>query len=90
MRSREEGVGFYLFQEIRVLEGERTGSMEGYESVEGMRGYLKGGERAVVYTKVHGRWKGKWEVVKRERTRIGVVLKLEEGTKLKIWNIYVG
>ena len=90
MGSREEGVDFYLFQEAPVLEGERTVSMEGYESVDGMGGYLKGGEGAVVSTKVHERWEGKWEVIKRERTRIGLLLKLGGGRKLEIWNIYVG
>ena len=59
MGSREEGVDFYLFQEVLVLEGEKMVSMDGYESVDEMGGYLVGGEGAVVCTKVHERWEGK-------------------------------
>jgi len=88
--SRDEEVDIYLFQEIPVLEGEKTVNMEGYDSVDGVGGYLKGGQGAVVCTKVHERWEGKWKVLVRERVRIGLLFNMGEGRSLEVWNIYVG
>jgi len=88
--SREEGVDIYMFQEIPVIDGERTVDMEGYDSVDGVGGYLQGGEGAVVCIKVHERWEGKWRVVVRERARIGLVFELGGGRSLEVWNVYVG
>jgi len=88
--SREEEVDIYLFQEIPVLEGEKTVSMDGYDSVDGVGGYLERGEGAVVCTKIHERWEGKWRVLVRERVRIGIVLNLGRGRSLEVWNVYVG
>jgi len=88
--SRKEGVDIYLFQEIPVLEGERTVSMDGYDSVDGVGGFLERGEGAVVCTKIHERWEGKWRVVVRVRVRIGIVLDLGRGRSLEVWNVYVG
>ena len=88
--SREEGVDVYMFQEIPVIDGERTVVMEGYDSVDGVGGYLQGGVGAVVCIKVHERWEGKWRVVVRERVRIGLVFDLGGGRSLEVWNVYVG
>jgi len=90
MGSRDDGVDIYLFQEIPVLKGEKTVVLDGYDSVDGMGGYLQGGEGAVVCVKVHERWEGRWRVLVRERTRIGLLFDLGGGRSLEVRNIYVG
>jgi len=50
--STEEGVEVFLFQEVPVLEGEQTVHRDGYDSVDGVGGYLQKGEGAVVCIKV--------------------------------------
>ena len=90
VESRDGGVDVWLIQEVPVLKEGQAVKMEGYDSVEGIGGFLEGGQGAVVATMIHKRWEGKWKVVMRQRCRIGICLELGKGRLLEIWNVYVG
>jgi len=88
-RSEEE-VDFHLVQEGFVYDGNKVGGMDGNEIVGGVGGFLKRRREAVVATLIHKRWRDKYRVIVRERVRIGVVLEVNEGRKVEIWNICGG
>jgi len=87
--SREEEVNVFLFQDILVVGREKTVELEGYESVNSIGGYLESGQGAAVSILVSKGWEGKWNVVVRERVRIGLVFKMRE-ERLEVWNMYMG
>jgi len=86
----EEGVDVFCWQEVPIIDEEKMYRLEGYDSIEGVGGYLEKGEGAAVCMMVHEKCRGRWKVIKRSRKKIGVVLEWGEKRKLEIWNIYVG
>ena len=61
-----------MIREVPVVKEGQAVKMDGYDSVEGIGGFLKGGKGAVVAMMIHKRWKGRWKVVMRQRCRIGI------------------
>ena len=74
----------YGFQEVHVGVGEKFYSLEGYEMIGGVEGFIKKEEGLVVSVLVRNKWRGKYEVLERSQWRIGIRLEVGGGRKVDI------
>ena len=87
--SREEEVDVFCLQEVAVGEGEKFYSLEGYEVIGGVGGFIKRESGSVVSMLVRKRWKGKYVVIERCQWKIGIRLEVGGGKMVDIWNVYL-
>lgn len=87
--SREGEVDIYCFQEVGMGEGDKFYSLDGYEIIGGVGGFIKKDKGSVVSMVISKRWKGRHKVLDRRQWKIGVRLELEEGKMVDIWNVYL-
>ena len=87
--SREEEVDVFCLQEVAVGEGDKFYSLEGYEVIGGVGGFIKKESGSVVSMLVRKRWKGRYVVIERCQWRIGIRLEVGGGKMVDIWNVYL-
>lgn len=88
--SREEEVDKFCLQEVAVGIGERFYSLEGYEVIGGVGGYVVKEKGSVVSMLVRKRWSGKFVVLERCQWKIGNRIEVGEGKYVDVWNVYLG
>ena len=87
--SREGEVNIYCLQEVAVGEGEKFYSLDGYEVIGGIGGFVKREKGSVVSMLVRECWKEKYIVLERCQWKIGIRLELEGGKRVDIWDVYL-
>ena len=87
---REEEVDIYCLQEVAVGVGEKFYTLDGYEVIGGVGGYVVKEKGSVVSMLVREKWKGKYVVLERCQWKIGIRLEVGGGKYVDIWNVYLG
>ena len=88
--SREEEVDIFCLQEVAVGIGEKFYTLEGYEVIGGVGGYVVKEKGSVVSMLVREKWKGKYVVLERCQWKIGIRVEVKKGKYLDVWNVYLG
>jgi len=88
--SREEEVDIYCLQEVAVEEKEKFYSLDGYEVIGGVGGFVKREKESVVSMLVRECWRGKYVVLERCQWKIGIRMELGEGRRVDVWDVYLG
>jgi len=88
--SRGGEVDVYCLQEVAVGEKEKFYSLDGYEVIGGVGGFVKREKGSVVSMLVRECWRGKYEMLERCQWKIGIKIELEEGRKVDVWDVYLG
>jgi len=88
--SRGGGVDIYCLQEMAVGEGEKFYSLDGYEMIGGIGGFVKREKGSVVSMLIRECWKGKYIVLERCQWKIGIGFELKGEKRVDIWDVYLG
>ena len=88
--SREEEVDIFCLQEVAVGVGEKFYTLEGYEVIGGVGGYVVKEKGSVVSMLVREKWSGKYVVLERCQWKIGIRIEVGGGKYVDIWNVYLG
>ena len=88
--SREEEVDIFCLQEVAVGIGEKFYTLDGYEVIGGVGGYVVKEKGSVVSMLVREKWSGKYVVLERCQWKIGIRVDVGGGKCVDIWNVYLG